>query len=183
LRFNLLEEATWLNFWLLCGITRMFQKQDKVVRFDIGFEPEAAVSGPVLLQTDGNAFLTFNAVRMIPNGNRGAVGTGIIELQRCKVTKFGYPNDEALGGHPLYKHGLAAYGVFEVLSSSWIQQMTEQNRVCFPRTSDSKMRHFIFTFHDSTFECVADGLRATLSTEPYEQIFRQISQRVFQHAA
>jgi hypothetical protein len=161
----------------------MFQKHDQVVRFDIGFEPEAGVSGPVLLQTDDDAFLTFNAVRMTPDGKRGTVGTGIIEFERCGVTKFGYPNDEALAGHPLYKRGLQAYSVFEVLGSSWIQQMTEQNRVSFPNTSDSEQRHFIFTFHDSTFECVADSLRATLSIEPYEQIFRQITQRVFHHAA
>jgi hypothetical protein len=161
----------------------MFQKHDKVVRFDIGFEPEAGVSGPVLLQTDDYVFLTFNAVRMTSAGKRGTVGIGIIELERCCVTKFGYPNDEALAGHPLYKRGLQAYGVFEVLGSSWIQQMTEQNRVNFPNTSDSEQRHFIFTFHDSTFECVADSLQATLSIEPYEQISRQISQRVFHHDA
>jgi hypothetical protein len=161
----------------------MFQKHDEVVRMDIGFEPEAAVSGPVLLQTDDDAFLTFNAVRMTSDGRRDTAGTGVIEFERCGITKFGYPNDEALGGHPLYTRGLKAYGVFEVLRSSWIQQMTEQNRVSFPHTSDSTQRHFIFTFHDSTFECVADSLRATLSTEPYEQILTQITQRVFHHAA
>ena len=161
----------------------MFQKDDEVVRMDIGFEPEAAISGPVLLQTDDDAFLTFNAVRMTFDGRRDKAGTAIIELERCAITKFGYPNDEALGGHPLYKRGLEAYGVFEVLRSSWIQQMTDQNRVNFPQTSDSTRRHFIFTFHDSTFECVADTLRATLSTEPYEQILRQIAQRVFGHGA
>lgn len=161
----------------------MFQKHDELVRLDIGFEPEAAVSGPVLLQTDDDTFLTFNAVRMTADGRRDTAGTGIVEFEMCSITKFGYPNDEALGGHPLYKRGLQAYGVFEVLGSSWIRQMTEQNRVCFPQTTDSKRRHFIFTFHDSTFECVADSVKATLSTEPYEQIFRQITQRVFHHAA
>ena len=148
----------------------MLQKQARAVPFDIGFKPEAGVSGPVLLQTDDDAFLTFNAVHMTSDGKRGTAGTGVIELEGCYITKFGYPNDEGLGGHPLYKHGLGFYDVFEVLDSSWIQQMTEQ-------------RHFIFTFHDSTFECVANSLRATLSTEPYEQIFRQITQRVFHHAA
>src|SRR6185503_14790062 len=105
----------------------MFQKHDEVVRLDIGFEPEAAVSGPVLVQTDDDAFLTFNAVRMTVDGRRDTVGTGVVEFEGCYITKFGYPNDEALGGHPLYKHGLEAYGVFEVLRSSWIRQMTDQN--------------------------------------------------------
>ena len=161
----------------------MFQEHDEVVRLDIGFEPEAAVSGAVLLQTDDDAFLAFNAVRMAADGRRDTAGTGVIEFQRYSITKFGYPNDEALRGHPLYKRGLEAYGVFEVLRSSWIRQMTEQNRVSFPHTADSDQRHFIFTFHDSTFECVADSYKATLSTEPYEQIFRQITERLFHHPA
>lgn len=157
----------------------MSSERDRVIPYDVGFEPEAAVSGPVLLQTDYATFLTFNAVKTLPDGRRGAAGTGVIEIVRCIVTKFGYPNDEALPGHPLYSQGLTFYGVFEVLGSSWIQQMTTQNRVCFPKTEDWTERHFIFTFHDSTFECVADSLRASLSTEPYEQIHAQICGRVF----
>jgi hypothetical protein len=161
----------------------MFQKHDEVVRLDIGFEPEAAVSGPVLLQTDYDAFLTFNAVRMNADGQRDTAGTAVIKFERCGITKFGYPNDEALCGHPLYKRGLEAYGCFEVLHSSWIRQMTQQNRVCFPHTTDSKKRHFILTFHDSTFECVANSYQATLSTEAYEQMLREITQRSLRHGS
>lgn len=156
----------------------MSQKHDVVVRFDLGFQTEAAVSGPLLLQTEYDAFLTFNAVRINASGKYDTAGIGIIEFKGCSSTKFGYPNDEALGGHPLYKRGLKAYGVFEVLGSSWIRQMTEQNRICFPHTVDSKERHFIFTFHDSTFECIADSYVATLSIEPYQQIFKKIAERV-----
>ena len=155
----------------------MFGPKQSVIQLDIGFEPEAAVSGPVLLQTDDDTFLTFNAVRMAGE-RRETAGTGVIEIQGCSVTKFGYPNDEALAGHPLYKHGLGAYGVFEVKKSIWIQQMTEQNRVSFPQTTESRRRHFVFTFHDSTFECVADEIRATLRTEPYEQIFAEIAGQI-----
>lgn len=157
-------------------------KIDEVVRYDIGFEPEAAVSGPMLLKTDNSTFLTFNAVRM-KEDKRETAGTGVIEILGCSITKFGYPNDEALGGHPLAKKGLRSYGVFEVLRSSWVRAKTEQNRVCFPRTPDSKQRHFVLTFHDSTFECIADDLRPTLSTEPFEQILRQISTRAIQENA
>jgi hypothetical protein len=157
----------------------MNSEVDKVVPHYIGFEPEAAVSGPVLLQTDYDAFLTFNAVKMLPDGSRDTAGTAIIEIVRCSITKFGYPNDEALAGHPLFSRGLTFYGVFEVLNSSWIQQMTSQNRVCFPKTEHSDQKHYIFAFHDSTFECVADGLRVSLSTEPYEQILAEVSRRLF----
>jgi hypothetical protein len=99
------------------------------------------------------------------------------------LTKFGYPNDEALSGHPLYSKGLDAYGVCEVISSSWVKTLTEQNRVAFPDTPDSTLRHFIITFHDSTFECIARELKASVSEEPYEKVFAEITRRTFKRSA
>lgn len=148
--------------------------------YDIGFFPEAAVSGPVLLQTDYVTILTFNAVREMPDGKWHDAGQGIIEVERCTITRFGYPNDEALPGHPLYAKGLGPYGVFEVINSSWVKRLTEQNRVAFPNTPDSTRRHFIITFHDSTFECIARGLKASLGTEPFVEIFAGITRKMFE---
>lgn len=71
--------------------------------------------------------------------------------------QFGPPNDEALDGHPLWRRGLEPYSTFEVAQSSWVKQLCEMNRV-HPMHDDSrfeKYRHFIFTFHDSTLECLA----------------------------
>ena len=152
----------------------MFKSQDKVVTLKSDFLPEAAVSGPLLLQTDDITFLTFNAVQ---TKDSVSAGTGILEFMQCSVTKFGYPNDEALEGHPLYRRGLRPYGIFEALNSSWIRTMTKQNRVSFPNTPESKQRHFIVTFHDSTFECVAKDFIATLSTDSYEQVLSKLTQR------
>jgi hypothetical protein len=146
----------------------------------IGFEPEAAVSEAVLLQTERAAFLTFSAVRETYSGKREDAGYGIVELLGCSLTKFGYPNDEALPGHPLYKKGLSGYGVFEVKNSVWLSTITEQNRVAFPHTPDSSDRHLIIVFHDSTFECVTQGFQASLSTKAYSEIFDQIRERVLQ---
>ena len=145
--------------------------------FDIGFRVDTAVSGATLLQTEYFAALTFNA-RLRLDDNTIDAGTGIVELLRCQLTKFGYPNDKALSGHPLYKHGLASYGVYKVINSCWIKQMTEQNRMVFPDTKDSTAHHYIFAFHDSTFECIADSLKVSRSEEPYEVIFASISKRV-----
>jgi hypothetical protein len=56
--------------------------------------------------------------------------------------------------------GLAPYGEFEVVASSWIRSLERMNRV-HPRHDAARfaeLRHFIFTFHDKTFECVAKGV-------------------------
>jgi hypothetical protein len=70
---------------------------------------------------------------------------------------FGPPNDEAFGGHPLARRGLRPYSISEVRNSSWLELRIKMNRV-HHRHSDSlfsDLRHFIFAFHDSTFECLA----------------------------
>ncbi len=153
--------------------------EEHAVPYDIGFTPEAAVSEPVLLQTDSAAILTFSAVRPTPEGRREDAGYAIVELDLCSLTKFGYPNDEALSGHPLYEKGLGEYGVYEVYHSSWVRLARDQNRIAFPDTpAYSTERHFIFTFHDSTFECIARGIRASLSDQPYAEIFENITKRV-----
>src|SRR5688572_11329526 len=119
---------------------------DHVVPLDIGCVPEAAVSGATLLGDEYLTYLLFNAMCARPNGTREAAGLAVVKFDSCSVTKFGYPNDEALPGHPLYANGLSYYGVYEVLRSRWVAEKTRQNRVSFPPTPDDMTRrHFIFT--------------------------------------
>jgi hypothetical protein len=72
---------------------------------------------------------------------------------------FGPPNEDVLEAHPLSSRGLDAYAGQEVLNSSWIHALEVANRV-HPHHDPKRYaeyRHFFFTFHDSTFECVAKG--------------------------
>jgi hypothetical protein len=69
----------------------------------------------------------------------------------------GYPNDEALGAHPLGKFGLKFYDVFEVSGSPVIEELKKRNRV-HPRHTDSlfdRYRHWIFTFQDETLDVIS----------------------------
>jgi hypothetical protein len=156
----------------------------ELVEIDLGVTPEAAISGAVLLQTEKRAFLTFNAVRdtaePFPDGGFYAerAGTAIIELVDCTITKFGYPNDEAWSGIPLTKD--CSYGVFEVRNSPWKQELIRLNQFSFPETRDWDDRHFIFLFHDSSFECIASGLRLELSDEPYHLLFPKVAARALE---
>jgi hypothetical protein len=80
------------------------------------------------------------------------------------VHMFGPPNDEAFSGHPLASRGLEPYGAFEVEHSSWIRDLERMNAVHpyhrperFPR-----FKHFILSFHDTTFECIAETFNISL---------------------
>jgi hypothetical protein len=73
---------------------------------------------------------------------------------------FGPPNDEAFSGHPLAARGLHPYAVFEVRDSSWIRKLERMNSVHASHNRERFLdcrRHFVFAFHDSTFECIANG--------------------------
>lgn len=72
---------------------------------------------------------------------------------------FGPPNDEAMGGHPLAERGLSPYSCFKVHESSWISALERINSVhpYHRKESFDVMNHFIFSFHDSIFECVANA--------------------------
>jgi hypothetical protein len=84
----------------------------------------------------------------------------ILRIVGCTSLMFGMPNDEALSGHPLAARGLRSYGAFEVRHSSWVRALERINSV-HPRhrpESYAELHHFVLTFHDSTFECVADRI-------------------------
>ena len=77
---------------------------------------------------------------------------------------FGPPNDEAFSGHPLASRGLEPYGAFEVEHSSWLRSLERINSVHpyhRPERFD-RYRHFILSFHDTTFECIAESFNVTL---------------------
>ena len=83
----------------------------------------------------------------------------LVEFQAYASFMFGAPNDEAFAGHPLAKRGLHPYGAFQIENSSWIRQLERMNSVHPYHKPEryERLKHFIFAFHDSTFECVAEG--------------------------
>ena len=81
----------------------------------------------------------------------------VVRFPLCCYFMFGAPNDEALSGHPLYNRGLEFYSVHEVQNSSLIDLLEHRNSLhpSHDRTFLRDKKHYIFTFQDSTLECVA----------------------------
>jgi len=142
---------------------------DTVVEYDIGCFPELAVSGPVLMADDERLIFSFNATRLAADSyHRELAGRAVVRVPSCLAFKFGYPNDEALPGHPLYARGFVGTAVYEVLESSWVAELARQNRVPFPNSDVAKwaVRHFLFSFHDSSLEVLCRGLEVSLTEDP-----------------
>jgi hypothetical protein len=103
-------------------------------------------------------------------------GTAVIELIGCSLTKFGYPNDEAWCNIPRTKN--LVYGIYEVHDSEWIQELVTLNRFSFPETTRWGGRHFLFLFHDSSFECIARDLKLELRSEPYSNTLAKVTAQI-----
>lgn len=84
-------------------------------------------------------------------------GTSVSALKfRFTSLKYGAPNDEARGSHPLMKYGLGWYGLFQVENSPWIHELMASNRI-HPSHEDSMFsdrKHYIACFKDVMFEVV-----------------------------
>lgn len=96
----------------------------------------------------------------------------MVRVKPCLAFKFGYPNDEALPGHPLYARGSHGTAVYEVLGSSWLATLAEQNRVKFPDwdLTELGVRHFLFSFHDTTLEVLGRSLDVSVTVEPFATV-------------
>ena len=104
-------------------------------------------------------------VRML-SADEGNEPCAVIEFTMPYAHMFGPPNDEAFAGHPLADRGLRPYGVFEIEGSSWLRTLERMNAVHPSHNPKhfSKYKHFIFTFHDTTFECIAEGFSFCLGS-------------------
>ncbi len=149
----------------------MSDRQERVVELDLGVYPKPGAPMPLLAQGSRDAVLVFRA-QTEPGGQ---AKTGVVEVSACWVSQFGYPNDEALSGHPLYGRGLGFYGIYEVLDSSWVARLDAQNRGAFPDLAPPPKRHFIITFHDETFESLADDLTARIASGSPREVFARLA--------
>src|SRR6476620_4506081 len=102
----------------------------RVQPYDIGCEPDPSVPAEMVIQDGWKSYLLFFAVSKSVgrSGNLDDLGVAIVDCDRCVMSKFGYPNDEGLAEHPLYRFGMdeEASSVLEVVESAWAAEVDGQ---------------------------------------------------------
>lgn len=89
-------------------------------------------------------------------GSPTAVPIGLVEFDFCLSAKLGTSSDEGLERHPLQGKGLEPYRAQRVVNSRWLQQIEALSPgTTQARYSWQQLHHYVFWFHDSTFECIA----------------------------
>jgi hypothetical protein len=104
----------------------------------------------------------------------GGEPVALVSFTHPYAHMFGPPNDEAFEGHPLKSRGLRPYAVFEVVHSSWIRQLERMNSVHEHHQPErfAEYHHFVFAFHDTTFECVAENFSVSVHTGNVAQVLQ-----------
>jgi hypothetical protein len=110
---------------------------------------------PLVIASDSQLVLSY-----LLNGDSCA----LVTFEFAYMHRLGSPNDETLHGHPLYKAGLRCYMAFRITDSPLILELQKMNSVHRYHDPEEfkKLNHYVFTFHDSTFECVATSYRITV---------------------
>jgi hypothetical protein len=111
---------------------------------------------PLLIADEHSLFLGYHLVEG-PEDHGLEPPCLVVKFERPYAHMMGPPNDEAFSGHPLAARGLRPYAVFENSGSSWIASLERMNSVhpYHDPQAFEQLKHYIFSFHDSTFECIA----------------------------
>jgi hypothetical protein len=134
--------------------------KDRVVPLPVT-EPDVENPLPLVLAKDGTVVLSYMAWL----GRKHA--HIVVSFHVAFGHRFGPPDRGGLAAHPLTKRGLKPDGVFEVKDSSWVRG-----------SFAGKGRHYIFTFRDAVFECVADGYGSETIDEDDDAV-RVMSRRLY----
>jgi len=154
----------------------MYEVDDRDEVHELDDVPQSSTGAPVplVISDESRVVLAYylddtesdwdaRTVRIVgPAGS--AEPLAIVRFALCYAHMFGPPNEEAYMGHPLASRGVRPHGAYEVRHSSWIRRLERMNSVHKQHRPEVfwKRRHFIFSFHDTTFECVADGFDVRL---------------------
>jgi hypothetical protein len=163
------------------------QNEPHAVPIEFPVSWDAGAPLPYLLKNDYRTFLVFllrevdsawdesNVNIRRPNDPRSS-NLAFVEFKRCICTKMGTPNDEVFRGHPLNGKGLKGYCPLRVRNSLWIKELEAINAIHRGYRPDfwSNLNHYIFGFHDSTFECVAESFIVELRTTTIPEVLTEI---------
>jgi hypothetical protein len=164
-------------------------RRDRVLQLEDVPQSSVGAPIPIVLADEHRVLLAYllenrepdwdgTSVRVIDteSGEPGA----IVTFQHAAAFYFGAPNDEAFSGHPLAARGLRPYRAAKIEHSSWIRQLERMNSVHPYHRPESfwELSHFVFAFHDTTFECVAHGFTVDCVDGPMSAIVNEMRNRL-----
>lgn len=169
------------------------QNETHAVPIEFPVQWDTGAPLPYLLQNDYRTFLVFFLRDVDPEWDGTYVNIrrtddpnpsnlAVIEFKRCICTKMGTPNDEVFRGHPLTGKGFQGYCPLQVQNSPWIKELEAINSIHRGYRPESwrNLNHYIFGFHDSTFECVAESFVVEVRATTIPELLTEVCGKLVQ---
>src|SRR5258707_851658 len=169
------------------------QNEPHAVPIEFPVQWDTGAPLPYLLRNDYRTFLVFFLRDVDPEWDGTYVNIrhaddpspsnlAVVEFERCVCTKMGTPNEEVFHGHPLNGKGLEGYCPLRVKNSPWIRELEAINAIHRGYRPEpwSKLNHYIFGFHDSTFECVAESFLVEARATTVPELLTEICGKLVQ---
>jgi hypothetical protein len=169
-------------------LRRMYEVDDRDRVVELDDVPQSSVGAPlpVVVANEYTVQLAYHLSVPDPDWDGSYVrvvdaATGnpvvLVRFEDAAAWFHGPPNDEAFEGHPLASRGLRPYAAFRIEESSWIRRLELLNSVHPQHAPETFWRlcHFVFAFHDSTFECVARSFTAVEVEGPLTRVAQQMA--------
>lgn len=104
----------------------------------------------------------------------------LVEFKDCRSAKLGAPNDEVFHGHPLHGKGMEPYSAQRVVNSAWLRELEKINSVHsrYRPALWRDLNHYVFWFHDTTFECIAASFRVETYRESMKSMLSRMVERL-----
>jgi hypothetical protein len=185
--------AYWAAFETVVAAERELaaaKGEEYAVPLDFPVKWDKGAPLPHLFMSDYRTFLIFDIHVPDPNwdgtyitikhrSDSSAMALALVEFKRCICAKMGSPNDEVFKGHRLNGRGQEPYAAQIVENSIWIAELEAINKVHSNYHPDvwRNLKHYIFWFHDSTFECVAETYTLEVFHESRAALFAEVMNR------
>lgn len=106
--------------------------------------------------------------------------SGVIAVLRVDgqvAVTFGVPHEDCANGHRLAPLGFAMESAFEVINSTWIDDLRRMQAGGSQPNATwlEDQRHYIFSFRDRVLEFVAPTFNFELSDEPFDIVFDRLA--------
>jgi len=134
---------------------------DALVKLTNVPRPDYGAPCPIVIADEGRLVLSYWEIDQPPYKATTAA-LALVSFVNPYMHMFGPPDEDGISGHPLANRGLYPCSAFRVEHSSLVRRLLETNsvhEVPAPKASEP-LQHYIFTFHDSTFECVAGAMES-----------------------
>lgn len=93
----------------------------------------------------------------------------ICVFDHCFEFRMGMPSADKINDFPLHKYGIDAWGAYLVNESPWVSELDQLYGVIREFSVEARnYKHYVFTFHDRSFECISSGLEIITLNDDHE---------------